>query len=266
MGTAYGDWLRQQREAAGKTQQQLADAAIMSRTHIAHIEAGRRVPSREDARRLDQVLDTRGALSSFRPGNDRRPVAPHFEAALELEQQAAVIQEFGLAFVPGILQTEGYADALLRDASYPPLVKEERGKAVATRLDRARVLDDPRSPMVGALLDEIVLRRPVGGRAVMAHQVMHLVRLVEDERIRVHVVPLAHGGHPLLGSMVTLMWFEDQPPVAYEEGAFSGTLHDEPGLVQRIQAAYALVLGEALPQKESLDLMRSIAEEYGHHA
>ncbi|MGW1956609.1 helix-turn-helix domain-containing protein [Streptomyces sp. NPDC001920] len=265
MGTAYGDWLRQQREGAGKTQQQLADEAIMSRTHIAHIEAGRRVPSREDARRLDQVLNTGGVLSSFRPGSDRRPVAPHFEAALELEQQASVIQEFGFAFVPGILQTEGYADALLRDASYPPLVKEERVKAVATRLDRARVFDDPKCPMVGTLLDETVLRRPVGGPAVMADQIRHLLRLAESERIRVHVVPLAQGGHPLLGSMVTLMWFEDQPPVAYEEGAFSGTLHDEPGLVERIQAAYALVLGEALSQRKSLDLLRSIAEEYGHH-
>ncbi len=265
MGTAYGDWLRQQREGAGKTQQQLADEAIMSRTHIAHIEAGRRVPSREDARRLDQVLNTGGVLSSFRPGSDRRSVAPHFEAALELEQQAVVIQEFGLSFVPGILQTEGYADAVLRDVSYPPLVKEERAKAVATRLDRARVLEDPRSPMVGALLDEMVLRRAFGGPQVMADQILHLVRLVEAERIRVHVVPLTQGGHPLLGGMVSLMWFEDQPPVAYEEGAFASTLHDEPGMVQRIQAAYTLVLGEALSQRKSLDLMRSIAEEYGHH-
>ncbi|ANP49204.1 transcriptional regulator with XRE-family HTH domain [Streptomyces griseochromogenes] len=265
MGTAYGDWLREQRAAAGLTQEQLAEQAIMSRTHIAHIEAGRRVPSKEDARRLDQVLNTGGALSNFRPGNDRRPVAAHFEAALELEQQASMIREFALSFVPGFLQTEAYADAVLRDASFPPLVKEERAKAVATRLDRGRILEDPRSPMVWALLDEMVLRRPIGGPEVMAHQIIYLVRLVEDERIRLHVVPLSHGGHPLLGSMVTLMWFEDQPPVAYEEGAFAGTVHDEPNLVQRIQAAYALVLGEALPQKESLDLMRSIAEEYGHH-
>ncbi|MBC7271655.1 MAG: helix-turn-helix transcriptional regulator, partial [Streptomyces sp.] len=190
MTTAYGDWLREQREAAGKTQQQLADEAIMSRTHIAHIEAGRRVPSREDARRLDQVLNTRGALTSFRPGNDRRPVAAHFEAALALEQQADMIREFGLSFVPGFLQIEAYADAVLRDASYPPLCKEDRAKAVATRLDRARILDDPRTPVVWAVLDEAVLRRPVGGPEVMADQLLHLVGLVECERIRLHILPL----------------------------------------------------------------------------
>lgn len=265
MGTAYGDWLRQQRESAGKTQQQLADEAIMSRTHIAHIEAGRRVPSKDDARRLDQVLDTRGALSSFRPGNDRRPVAAHFEAALALEQQASVIREFALSFVPGFLQTGGYADAVLRDASYPPLCKEVRAKAVATRLDRARILDDPSTPVVWVLLDEAVLRRPIGGPQVMAKQLMHLVRLVEGERIRVHVAPFGVGCHPLLVSQAKLMWFEDQPPAVYVEAFLAGTVHDEPTLVERIQAAYDLVLGDALSQKESLALMRSTAKEYDHH-
>ncbi|WP_031163790.1 helix-turn-helix domain-containing protein [Streptomyces durhamensis] len=265
MGTAYGDWLRQQREAAGMTQEQLAEAAIMSRTHIAHIEAGRRVPSKEDARRLDQVLNTRGALIKFRPGHDRRPVVAHFEAALALEQQASVIREFALSFVPGILQTEAYADAVLRDGAFPPLGKEERAKAVATRLDRARILNDPVNPVVWALIDEAVLRRPVGGAAVMAHQISYLVRLVEAERIRVHVVPLGLGGHPLMVSMLSLMWFEDQPPVAYVEALHTGAVHDEPALVERFQATYALVLGDALPQTESLALMRSIAKEYGHY-
>ncbi|MEU9439453.1 helix-turn-helix transcriptional regulator [Streptomyces sp. NPDC048304] len=265
MGTAYGDWLRQQREMSGLTQQQLADAAIMSRTHIAHIEAGRRVPSREDARRLDQVLNTGGALTSFRPGEERRPVAAHFGAALELEQQASVIREFALSFVPGFLQTEAYADAVLRDGSYPPLCKEVRAEAVATRLDRARILEDPSTPVVWVLLDEAVLRRPIGDSQVMAHQIDHLVQLVEAERIRLHVVPFGVGCHPLLVSQAKLMWFEDQPPAVYVEAFLTGTVHDEPAVVERIQAAYHLVLGDALSQKESLALMRSTAKEYGHH-
>jgi transcriptional regulator with XRE-family HTH domain len=265
VGSAYGDWLRQQRETAGLTQQELAEAAIMSRTHIAHIEAGRRVPSQEDARRLDGVLGTRGALTSFRPGSERRPVAAHFEAAMALEQQASVIREFALSLVPGFLQTEAYADAVLRDGSYPPLCKEERAKAVATRLDRARILGGSGTPVVWLLLDETALRRPIGGPKVMADQIAYLVRLVEDERIRVHVVPLGAGCHPLLVSGVKLMWFEDQPPAAYVEALHTGVVHDEPALVERFQAAYHLVLGEALPQRESLALLRSIAKDYGHH-
>jgi hypothetical protein len=162
----------------------------MTRSHISHIEAGRRVPSGEDAKRLDQALNTGNVLSSFRPGDDGRPVGSHFEAAREFEQQAVMIREFALSYMPGILQTEKYAHAVLR-VGFPPLGDEKRDKAVVTRLERSKILGDPTTPVVWALLDEAVLRRPVGGPNVMAEQIMHVVRLVEDERVRVHVMPFS---------------------------------------------------------------------------
>ncbi|MEU4133180.1 helix-turn-helix domain-containing protein [Streptomyces wuyuanensis] len=261
MGSMYGEWLRAQREAAGLTQQELADAAIMTRSHIAHIEAGRRVPSQEDARRLDGALNTGDVLSSFLPKDDGT-IADHFENARQLEQQATMIREFALTFVPGILQTEGYARAVL-GTTFPPRSDEERDRHVVTRLDRAKILDDPLTPVVWALLDETVLRRPVGGREVMAEQITHIVRLVESRRVRAHVIPLGLGAHPLMQSMLTLMWFEDQPPAAYTEGISIGRVHDSPTVVQRLQGAYDQALGDALPLQESLALMRAIARDYG---
>lgn len=65
MTSTYGDWLKQQRETAGLTQQQLADMAVMTRSHISHIEAGRRIPSKEDARRLDRALNNGGCAEQF---------------------------------------------------------------------------------------------------------------------------------------------------------------------------------------------------------
>ncbi|MFJ8182911.1 Scr1 family TA system antitoxin-like transcriptional regulator [Streptomyces sp. NPDC096105] len=263
MGTTYGDWLKEQREAAGLTQQQLAEAAVMTRTHIAHIEAGRRVPSREDARRLDSALGTGNVLSRFLPQEDAA-VADYFEAARLLEQQAVMIREFALSFVPGILQTERYARAVL-STSFPPVGEEERDRLVVTRLERAKILDDPVTPVVWALLDEAVLRRVVGGRKVMAEQIMHMVRLAETGRVRVHVMPFDVGFHPLMESMLTLMDFEDQPPVAYGEGSHMGKLHDSPSVVRTLEGRYALALGDALPLKESLALLRATAKDYEHH-
>ncbi|MFD3936915.1 Scr1 family TA system antitoxin-like transcriptional regulator [Streptomyces sp. NPDC058611] len=263
MSNIYGDWLKEQRVAAGLTQQELANAAVMTRSHIAHIEAGRRIPSKEDARRLDRALNTGNVLSSFLPGDDAT-VADRFEAARQLEQQATVIREFALSLVPGILQMERYMRAVLSTA-YPPWSEEECDRVVVTRLERARILTDPVTPVVWALLDEAVLRRPVGGPDVMAEQIMHIVHLVEDRRVRVHVLPSSLGAHPLQQSMLTLMWFEDQPPVAYTEATYTAKLHDGPAMVERIQAAYDLALGDALPLKESLALMRSTAKDYGHH-
>ncbi|MFC5801420.1 helix-turn-helix domain-containing protein [Streptomyces formicae] len=263
MTNTYGEWLKAQREATGLTQQELADAAIMTRSHIAHIEAGRRIPSKEDARRLDRALDTGDVLSSFLP-QEEAAVADYFEAARQLEQQATVIQEFALSLVPGILQTEGYARAVLRPGA-TPRGEEECDRLLVTRLERGNVLSDPVTPLVCVLLDEAVLRRHVGSPKVMAEQLTHIVRLAESERIRVHVLPFGVGYHQLLQGMLSLMMFDDQPPVAYGEGVLMGRLHDSPALVETLQRTYTLALGDALPRKESVTLLRATAKEYGQH-
>ncbi|PIM72920.1 transcriptional regulator [Streptomyces sp. JV178] len=262
MSNIYGDWLKAQRESAGLTQQELAEQAIMTRSHISHIEAGRRIPSKEDARRLDRALNTGDVLSSFLP-DEGAAVAEYFEAARVLEQQAVVIREFALSFVPGILQTKRYAREVLA-TTFPPVGEEECDRLVVTRLERAKVLDDPLRPVVWAILDEAVLRRVVGGPDVMAEQILHIVRLVEERRVRVYVLPFGLGVHPLMQSMLTLMRFEDQPPVAYSEGIQVGKVHDSPGVVDRLEGAYDLALGDAMPLKESLALMRATAKDYGH--
>lgn len=264
MVNTYGDWLRQQREAAGLTQEELADRAFMTRSHIAHIEAGRRVPSKSDARQLDKALGTGDVLSSFLPENDEVSIAEYFEAVRVLEQQAVMIREFALTYFPGILQTKRYARAILKSV-FPPVSEEECDRRVVTRLERAKILDDPLTPAVWALLDETLLRRPVGGRDVMAEQIMHIVRLAESGRIRVHVMPFGVGFHPLMGGMLTLMWFEDQPPLAYGEGGYTGKLHDSPSVVRTLQHRYDLALSDAMSAKDSLSLLRATAEEYGHH-
>lgn len=263
MSNIYGDWLKQQREAAELTQQQLADMAIMTRSHIAHIEAGRRVPSKEDARRLDAALNTGDVLSSFLP-EEEAAVADYFEAARHLERQAVSIQEFALSYMPGVLQTEEYMRAII-GTSFIPLSEEERDRLVVTRLERAKVFDTSGSPALWALLDEAVLRRVVGGPEVMAKQVTHLARLVERGRIRVHVLPQDIGFHPLMDGMLTLMRFEDQPPVAYTEGLGVGKLHDSPTVVREFETRYALALSDSMSLRDSLALLRDVAKDYGHH-
>ncbi|MFJ9560600.1 Scr1 family TA system antitoxin-like transcriptional regulator [Streptomyces fuscichromogenes] len=263
MGNMYGDWLKAQRETEGLTQQQLADRAVMTRSHIAHIEAGRRVPSKEDARRLDRALNTGNVLSSFLP-QDEVAIADYFESVLVLEQQAVMIREFALAYFPGILQMERYARAVLGSA-FPPVSEEECDRRVVTRLERAKILEDPVAPIVWALLDETLLRRPVASGDIMAEQIMHVVQLTEAGRVRAHVMPFGAGLHPLMDGMLTLMWFEDQPPLAYGEGLWTGKLHDSPPVVRQLQHRYDLALSDALPLKESLALLRATAKEYGHH-
>ncbi|MFI6285380.1 Scr1 family TA system antitoxin-like transcriptional regulator [Streptomyces sp. NPDC051018] len=259
--TPYGAELRRRRIEAGLTQATLSERAFMTRTHIAHIEAGRRTPSLEDARRLDQVLETGGVFVAFWPTLNQRPVAVHFEAARQFEQQASAIREYGGLLIPGLLQTEGYMRALFR-SHFPPKTADRCDTAAATRLDRAQIFNDPISPTFMALLDEAALRRSVGGPSTMAEQLRHIVSLGERDRIRVHVIPFGIGSHAVLSSNLTLTWFDDMPPVAYSEAVYTGTVMDESAMVYQCQTAYDLALGDALSHDQSLALIKAIAEEY----
>jgi transcriptional regulator with XRE-family HTH domain len=256
---AYGDELRERRERAGLTQHQLGKLAVLSRSHIAHIEAGRRLPSKEDAERLDQALNTGGVFVRFLP--DGR-LAAFFEEVADLEPQAVMIREFANSLVPGLLQTDAYARSVFA-RGFPRLSDEQCADNVRTRLDRAKILENCLVPEVWALLDEAVLRRPVGGPQAMAEQLRHIAAM-GDRRIRVHVLPFGVGAHALLESGVTLMRFMDMAPLAYVEGLHTGTVLDSPAVVEQSLVSYDLALGDALSHQESLALIRAVAEEYEH--
>jgi transcriptional regulator with XRE-family HTH domain len=261
----YGEELKRRREAAGLTQEQLSQRVVMSRTHIAHIEAGRRRPDPEDARRLDQVLDTGGFFERFLPTLDGKKVAEHFKEALEFEGLATVIKEYAPNLVPGLLQTRAYAYEVI-GTGYPRQDDESRERLVATRLERAGVFDNFDSPEVCFLLDEAVLRRVVGGPGVMCEQLRHIAELGVTRRIRVHVLPYSAGAHALQAGFLSLMWFDDLPPIAYAEGVNSGRVLELPSMVRICQELYDQALGDALSHRKSLDLLWSVAEDYEHEA
>ncbi|WOX22244.1 helix-turn-helix transcriptional regulator [Streptomyces solicathayae] len=261
----YGEELRRRREAAGLTQEQLSEITIISRTHIAHMEAGRRRPDIADARRLDKALGPDDFFERFLPTLDGKAVAEHFAEALEFEGVATVIREYAPKLVPGILQTEAYAKAVL-SSGHPPKSDEVRDKLLVTRLERARILDDFDRPVVWTLLDEAVLRGQIGGRMVMCEQLRHIVALGESRRIRVHVLPFDVGAHAMLEGFVSLMWFSDLPPIAYVEGLKSGRVWEDPSVVRQCQEVYDHALGDALSHRKSLAMIRSVAEEHEHAA
>ncbi len=199
-------------------------------------------------------------LSSFLPEEDAA-VADYFEAARQLESQAVTIRESAVTFVPGLLQTRPYARAVL-GTTYPPLTAEECGQAPCHTPRTGEAPDDPVTPVFWALLDEALLHRVVGDRRVMAGQLTHIAGLAEAGRVRVHVMPRDRGAYPVMQSMLSLMWFEDQPPVAYSEGIHVAKIHDSSAVVDRLQGAYYHALSDALSLRETVALLKSTAKDY----
>lgn len=259
----YGEELRLRREEAGHTQQSLGDSVIMSPSMIAHIEAGRRRPRLEDARRLDKALGTRKFFERWLPTLDDAQFAEHFREAAESEQRAEVIEEYAVGTVPGLLQTADYARAV-NIGTEPHLQSAELDRRVVNRIGRARIFDGPSPPRMWVILGEGVLRTVVGGREVMAGQLRHIAALVRSGRVQVQVLPFSAGAHPFLSNMMTLMRFPDSPDAVYFEVLYTGALIDDPALVKRYRDAYDLARAAALPLEASLQLIESVAEDDEH--
>jgi transcriptional regulator with XRE-family HTH domain len=260
-GEFYGQEIQRRRELMGLTQAKLGELIVMSPQMIAHFEAGRRKPRLDDAKRLDQALGTDGFFFRMRRTLEDARFADHFATAADLERHATVIKSYASSLVPGLLQIEGYTRAVFRAGTANPTERDVE-RRVANRLERAGILDDPDGPCMWTLLDEHVLRRPIGGRAIMGAQVRHIEALARRGRVRAHIIPFAAGAHALLESMLVLMRFSDAPPVAYVEGLRTGQLLDDPAVVDTCQSAYDLALGDALSAEESLSLMAEVVDTY----
>ncbi|MDH6138592.1 MULTISPECIES: helix-turn-helix domain-containing protein [Kitasatospora] len=263
----FGDELKFHREAAGLSQQQLGDKVHCSGTYIGQFENATRRPQLPLAKLFDQVLGTNGLFARMceKLQNDS-PYDDYFATAAELEATAQTICEYSPLLVPGLLQTPSYARAVFRAAQ--PLIPEQAiSDMVANRMARARILTDPErtTPLqFWAILDESILRRPVGGPAVMAEQLGGIAQLAENNQIIVQVLPFSAGAHSLLEGMLQIMTFADEPPVGYVEGPAAGQLLDGPGTVARLQMYYDLAQADALSRVASLKLIKSAAEEYAH--
>jgi transcriptional regulator with XRE-family HTH domain len=244
-----GAELRHARERKGLSQEQLGQLLFVSGSFVGQLEAGTRRMQPEIARMLDEVLGTEGFFLR------------NCKAAAEA--QATAIREYAPQLIPGLLQTPAYARAVCR--AYDPTAPEERiDQLVRGRLERARILDDPTSPVLWAVLDEAALRRVTGGREVMAEALRHVADLARRGRVIVQVLPFEAGAHAAMEGAIKLMDFEDAPPLVYFEGPGTGRLEDDPAEVRRRRFTYELLTACALAPEKSLVLLEAMAQDYAH--
>ncbi|MEU3751791.1 helix-turn-helix transcriptional regulator [Streptomyces olivoreticuli] len=259
----FGTELKIRREAAGFTQQQLGSRVFCSGSYIGQFEAGIRKPQIDVAERIDVELKTDGFFARMcEELIDDSSHIHYFTEAAYLEGFAKTIREYAPMFMPGLLQIEDYARAVFLDG-FTPLSDEEIESRVTSRLARQSILDDPTKPLLWVVIDENVIRRRVGGAAVMSKQLSHVASMARRRRIDMQVLPYEVAVPPLSG-MVKLMAFADAPPVAYVEGAQSGGLLDNPASLVGLERGYDRARAAALSPDASLALIESVAEEYAN--
>ncbi|WP_326795819.1 helix-turn-helix transcriptional regulator [Streptomyces sp. NBC_01808] len=260
--TFYGAELRRLREDAGFSQERLSERVFCSPAYIAHFESCVRLPQEEISKLLDDLFGTGEHLQRLCLLARRSSYPDYFTDAADLETVATHLHDHAPLLVPGLLQTRDYARALNRATQ--PLARDEAIEVrVQRRMERQRLLENPDQPAVWTVLHEAVLRTPFGGPTVMADQLRHIVSLARSHRIIVQVLPFAAAAHTFMNGMARIMTFAEGPSMVYVESAYSGALIDDPALVRNYRASYDLVRAAALSPTASLELMESVAEDYG---
>jgi transcriptional regulator with XRE-family HTH domain len=263
----FGAMLRHYRTAAGLTPEELGARIYLSASQIRKVEDGTRTPTEALTEACEALpeLNTHGALTTLREilrDHLRHRAYPGwFQAWPDHESQARRLRDFELAVVPGLLQTEAYARAIL--STRVGATEEELDEAVAARLERQHILEREQPPELWVLLDEAVLRRPVGGPETMADQMAFLATAAERRYVVLQIIPLSVGAHEgMRGGPFVLADFAESPSLGYQDTALTGQIVEDANQVEALANTWDTLRLEALPRSASLDLVEEVARAW----
>jgi transcriptional regulator with XRE-family HTH domain len=258
----FGQALRHLRTSAQLSQEQLGRAAFISGDMIAKVERGDRSPSAKLVEACEAVpeLGSNGMLTVLWEqlrDNFTRPFPGWFAPWPDLESQAVRLKAFELSVMPGLLQTEGYARALLTGRIG---FNGDVDEAVNGRLARQTILEREDPPELFAVIDEAVLHRPVGGPGVMAGQLHQMIEL--SSRIILRVIPASTGVHDGLPGAFTVAEFPGGAAAAYLESGLRGMVIQDTADVTELTATWDRLAAETLPRSASLKLIEEVAQKW----
>jgi hypothetical protein len=270
-----GAHLRKLRETKGITRETAGWEIRASDSKISRLELGRVGFKERDVSDLltlygvtdpaerDSLLDL--ARRANNPGWWHRYsdlLLPWFQPYLGLESAATVIRSYEVQYVPGLLQTKDYARAVVMIA-HGDAAREEIDRRVDLRMERQQVLGRPQPPQMWVVVDEAVLRRPIGGPTVMREQVAALIDQTKLPNVRIQVLPFAAGGHAALGGAFSLLRFPDQdlPDVVYVEQLTSALYLDKRDDVEEYATAMERLCIEAEPPARTTEILERILRD-----
>jgi hypothetical protein len=192
---------------------------------------------------------------------------PGFQSYLGLEAASTLIRTYEIQFVPGLLQTRDYARAimLLGHAGEKP---EEIDRRVELRIQRQQVLTRPGAPQLWAVIDEAVLRRPIGGVEVMKAQIESLIEAAKMANVRLQIIPFHSGGHAAAGGSFAILRFPepDLPDVVWVEHLTSSIYLDKREDVDQYAIAMERVCIDAEPPNHTPEILEKLLTEVGRLA
>jgi len=263
--------LRRLREHAELTCEDVGQRLECSGTRISRMETGRISVRPGDVRELLEVYGVSGAeadslVQLAREARRKgwwhtygRVLPTWFEAYIGLESEAVRLHDFQSLVIPGLLQTEDYARAVLRAGPHARS-SAEIDRQVALRMERQKILSQAEPPDVWVVLSESVLRVHVGGPAIMRAQLRQLAGVAERPNITLQVLPLATVAHVHPVSPFTMLEFPNtaDPAVVYLEHLTGSLFLENEDEVRRYRVIFDHLRAESLGTGESADLIAQV--------
>ncbi len=263
---ALGKQIKLLREAAGLHQRELAAVTHVGESLISSMERGVRTPQPEFLEAADEALDGRGMLKVAIPevraalSRSRTRHPDWFRDYAKAEAESTQLHDYSNQAVPGLLQTPEYARAIFTQRR--PLLDEETIETrVADRLSRQQIFERWPAPTFTFVLEEVVLQRPIGGRAVHRAQLRYLLELGALRTVELQVMPTDREEHPTMGGSFILLTPKGRHQVAYTEIYGHARLITDPEDVGVFADRYGIIRSRALRPSESLDLIEKMLGE-----
>jgi transcriptional regulator with XRE-family HTH domain len=269
-----GALLRKLRTDRGLTAEEVTARLLFSPTKLSRIETGQSGASARDIRDLCDLFDVtdpaerENLMTLAREGKQRgwwqEYTMVGYATYLGLETEANAIDIYLSTVVPGLLQTEEYARAML-DAEVPPFSPQELGQRVQIRLTRQALLAQKESPLqYHAVLDEAALRRKVGGQRVMTDQLRRLAAAASQPNVTVQVIPFENGAHPAMESNFCILNFEQSlvSDLVYVEGLVGNVYLERSTDIERYRRIFSHLQAIALNPSDSISLIARLSTSF----
>ncbi|MBJ6633135.1 helix-turn-helix transcriptional regulator [Streptomyces sp. I5] len=258
--TTVGRQLKLRREAAGMRAAEFGRVVGYGEDMVYKIEGGKRIPRQEFLDKADEVLGAGGLLSAAWEDVKKVRYPKKVRALGKLEARAVEIGLYECHIVPGLLQTPEHARAVI-GAAQPPYSPDDVERMVAARLARQSVFGRDPAPALSFVMEEGVLRRPIGGRAAWRGQLQRLLDVAQLHHVVLQVMPTDCETHSGLDGRIELLKFDDGTAMGRSDGAFNGRPTPDPRQLRILELRYGTIRAQALPPRESLAFVRQLLGE-----
>jgi transcriptional regulator with XRE-family HTH domain len=270
-----GAQLRRLRETQGLTREAAGYRIRASESKISRLELGRvgfkdrdisdllELYGVEDEAQRDALVALAREANSPGWWHSYDDVLPNwFQTYVGLEEAATLIRSYEIQFLPGLLQTEAYARAVV-SAGAPDAGIAEVERRVNLRITRQKILRRPSPPVLWAVVDEAALHRPIGGSKVMKAQVEHLLEMMKLPNVTLQVMPFRFGGHAGEGGAFTILRFPEPelPDVVYVEQLVSAYYLDKREYVERYARTMDRLTVDSQPPEVTRETLERILRQ-----